>query len=82
MIPVASFDAHAVYAGDDAVSSGRWSQLATVGVRSALSALMSCYGLETCNPSPSITRPPGKLSTNLEHNLFHPSTSFQTAFSS
>lgn len=58
MVPVASFDAHAVYAGDDAVSSGRWSQVATVGVRSALSALMSCYGLETCNPSPSITRPP------------------------
>ncbi|XP_066589252.1 cyclin-dependent kinase 12 isoform X2 [Prorops nasuta] len=53
-----SFDAHAVYAGDDAVSSGRWSQLATVGVRSALSALMSRYGLETYNPSPAITRPP------------------------
>ncbi|XP_015177135.1 PREDICTED: cyclin-dependent kinase 12 isoform X2 [Polistes dominula] len=82
MISVGSFDAHAVYAGDDAVSSGRWSQLATVGVRSALSALMSCYGLETCNPSPSITRPPGKTSANLKHNLFQPSTSSQTAFSS
>ncbi|KAG7196669.1 hypothetical protein KM043_016004 [Ampulex compressa] len=53
-----SFDAHAVYAGDDAMSSGRWSQLATVGVRSALLALMSRYGLETYNPSPALTRPP------------------------
>ncbi|XP_003704023.2 cyclin-dependent kinase 12 isoform X2 [Megachile rotundata] len=54
-----NFDAHAVYAGDDAMSSGRWSQVATAGVRSALLALMSRYGLETCNPSPVITRPPG-----------------------
>ncbi|XP_015586125.1 cyclin-dependent kinase 12 isoform X2 [Cephus cinctus] len=54
-----SFDAHAVYAGDDAVSTGRWSQLATTGVRTALSALMSRYGLETHDPSPAMTtRPP------------------------
>ncbi|XP_012256402.2 cyclin-dependent kinase 12 [Athalia rosae] len=52
------FDAHAVYAGDDAVSTVRWSQLATAGVRTALSALMSRYGLETYNPSPATTRPP------------------------
>lgn len=77
-----NFDAHAVYAGDDAMSSGRWSQVATAGVRSALLALMSRYGLETCNPSPVITRPPGKPTSNLTQNLFLPSTSSQSAFSS
>ncbi|XP_029663193.1 cyclin-dependent kinase 12 isoform X2 [Formica exsecta] len=61
-----NFDAHAVYAGDDAVSShGRWSQLATAGVRNALSALISYYGLDNVyNPASSaaaISRlPPGK----------------------
>ncbi|XP_076653986.1 cyclin-dependent kinase 12 isoform X2 [Halictus rubicundus] len=77
-----NFDAHAVYAGDDAMSSGRWSQLATAGVRSALLALMSRYGLETYNPSPAITRPPGKPASNLMQNLFLPSTSSPSAFSS
>lgn len=77
-----NFDAHAVYAGDDAMSSGRWSQLATAGVRSALLALMSRYGLETYNPSPAITRPPGKPASSLTQNLFLPSTSSQSAFSS
>lgn len=77
-----NFDAHAVYAGDDAMSSGRWSQVATAGVRSALLALMSRYGLETCNPSPVITRPPGKPISNLTQNLSLPSTSSQSAFSS
>ena len=54
-----SFDAHAVYAGDDAVSAGRWSNLATIGIRNALSALMSRYGLETYNPSPTVAQAPG-----------------------
>ncbi|XP_012233397.1 cyclin-dependent kinase 12 isoform X2 [Linepithema humile] len=88
-----NFDAHAVYAGDDAVSShGRWSQLATAGVRSALSALMSYYGLPDNNPAipaSAIGRPPpppGKppAQPNLAPpNLFLPSTSSQqSAFSS
>ena len=64
------------------MSSGRWSQVATAGVRSALLALMSRYGLETCNPSPVITRPPGKPTSNLTQNLSLPSTSSQSAFSS
>ncbi|XP_023288505.1 cyclin-dependent kinase 12 isoform X3 [Orussus abietinus] len=55
-----SFDAHAEYAGDDAVPVGRCSHLATAGVRNALSALMLRYGLDTYDPSPAITRPPGK----------------------
>ncbi|XP_011136639.1 cyclin-dependent kinase 12 isoform X2 [Harpegnathos saltator] len=83
----ANFDAHAVYAGDDAVSSssgGRWSQVATVGIRNALSALMSCYGLDTYNPAVFAIggRPPGKTVSSLPQNLFHPSTSSQSAFSS
>ncbi|XP_044015147.1 cyclin-dependent kinase 12 isoform X2 [Aphidius gifuensis] len=49
-----SFDAHAVYAGDDAVSSGRWSQVATTGIRTALSALMSRYSVDTYNPQNNI----------------------------
>ncbi|KMQ97876.1 retinoblastoma-binding protein 8 [Lasius niger] len=55
-----NFDAHAVYAGDDAVSShGRWSQLATAGVRNALSALISYYGLDNVyNPAAAISRLP------------------------
>ncbi|KAJ8680042.1 hypothetical protein QAD02_015829 [Eretmocerus hayati] len=77
-----SFDAHAVYAGDDAVSSGRWSHLATVGVKSALSALMSRYGLEPHNPNLNTNnRPPGKLVSTLQNN-FLPSTSSQSAFTS
>lgn len=86
-----NFDAHAVYAGDDAVSShGRWSQVATSGVRNALSALISYYGLDnTYNPAApasSISRqpagkPPAQL--NLTQNIFLPSTSSQqSAFSS
>ncbi|XP_011632902.1 cyclin-dependent kinase 12 isoform X2 [Pogonomyrmex barbatus] len=84
-----NFDAHAVYAGDDAVSShGRWSQLATAGVRNALSALISYHGLDnTYNPTTAsaIGRlPPNKPSgqTNLAQNLFLPSTSSQQTFSS
>ncbi|XP_015512702.2 cyclin-dependent kinase 12 isoform X1 [Neodiprion lecontei] len=76
------FDAHAVYAGDDAVSTVRWSQLATAGVRSALSALMSRYGLETYNPSPATTRPPGKAIMGPLQTLNHPSTSAQTTYGS
>ena len=74
------FDAHAVYAGDDAVSTGRWSQLATAGVRSALSALMSRFGLDTYNPPQANVRPPGKPVASLTNNL--PSTSTQSAFGS
>lgn len=82
-----NFDAHAVYAGDDAVSShGRWSQLATAGVRNALSALISYYGLDNVyNPAAAISRlPPGKppVQPNLAQNIFLPSTSQQSAFSS
>ena len=76
------FDAHAVYAGDNAVSSGRWSQFATIGVRTALSLLMSCYGLEPYNLPPiSTNRPTGKLVSNAQ-NVFLPSTSTQSAFMS
>ncbi|KAK0179197.1 hypothetical protein PV327_008011 [Microctonus hyperodae] len=78
-----SFDAHAVYAGDDAVSSGRWSQLATAGIRTAFSALMSRYGLDTYNPSPAITQPPGKSLTGQSQAIFPPpSSSTQSAFGS
>jgi len=83
-----NFDAHAVYAGDDAVSShGRW---ATAGVRNALSALISYHGLDsTYNPTTSASaisrlpsnKPPGQ--SNLAQNLFLPSTSSQqSTFSS
>lgn len=86
-----NFDAHAVYAGDDAVSShGRWSQVATSGVRNALSALISYYGLDnTYNPAAPASaigrqpagKPPAQL--NLTQNIFLPSTSSQqSAFSS
>lgn len=82
-VPKGSFDAHAVYAGDDAVSSGRWSNLATIGVKTALSALMSRYGLESYNPYPgSSNRPPGKLVASLPNNIFLPSTSSRSAFNS
>lgn len=37
------FDAHAVYAGDNAVSAGSRSNLATDGVRSSLAALLQRY---------------------------------------
>ncbi|EZA62427.1 Cyclin-dependent kinase [Ooceraea biroi] len=86
-----NFDAHAVYAGDDAVSShGRWSQLATAGIRNALSALMSYYGLDSsCNPTgpaSAVGRAPSSkppVQPNLVQNLFLPSTSSQqSAFSS
>ncbi|EGI60357.1 Cell division cycle 2-like protein kinase [Acromyrmex echinatior] len=78
-----NFDAHAVYAGDDAVSSHwRWSQLATAGVRSALSALISYHGLDNVyNPTTSASigrlsnKPPGQ--PNPAQNLFLPSTSSQ-----
>lgn len=86
-----NFDAHAVYAGDDAVSShGRWSQLATAGVRNALSALISYHGLDNIYNPPTSTsaigrlpsnKPPGQ--SNLAQNLFLPSTSSQqSTFSS
>ncbi|XP_014223310.1 cyclin-dependent kinase 12 isoform X4 [Trichogramma pretiosum] len=77
-----SFDAHAVYAGDDAVSSGRWSQFATAGVRSALSALMSRYGLEQHTLPITTNKPTGKLITSLPNNAFLPSTSSQSVFTS
>lgn len=86
-----NFDAHAVYAGDDAVSShGRWSQLATVGVRNALSALISYHSLDNIyNPATSASAigrlPSNKLpgQPNLAQNLFLPSTSSQqSTFSS
>lgn len=87
-----NFDAHAVYAGDDAVSShGRWSQLATAGVRNALSALISYHGLDNVyNPTtstsavgrlPMSNKPPGQ--PNPAQNIFLPSTSSQqSTFSS
>jgi hypothetical protein len=37
------FDAHAVYAGDNAMSAGARSSLATEGVRNTLAALLSRY---------------------------------------
>lgn len=85
-----NFDAHAVYAGDDAVSShGRWSQLATAGVRNALLALISYHGLDNTYPATSASaigrlpssKPLGQ--PNLAQNLFLPSTSSQqSTFSS
>lgn len=74
------FDAHAVYAGDDAVSCGRWSQLATAGVRSALIALMSRYGLDTSDPSPTSNRASGKSLATLPYNISLPSTSSYSLF--
>ncbi|XP_011297181.1 cyclin-dependent kinase 12 [Fopius arisanus] len=76
------FDAHAVYAGDDAVScGGRWSQLATAGVKTALSALMSRYGLETYGTP--ITNPSGKSFAGTSQAIFPaPSSSTQSAFGS
>lgn len=77
-----TFDAHAVYAGDDAVSFGRWSQLATLGIRNALTALLARYGSDSCNPSTALSRPPGKSSTSLSQNLFPPSTSTKHTYGS
>lgn len=71
-----SFDAHAVYAGDDAVSSGRWSQVATTGIRTALSALMSRYSVDTYNPQNNIvTQSQGKSFAGTSQAIFPPSTS-------
>lgn len=71
-----SFDAHAVYAGDDAVSSGRWSQVATTGIRTALSALMSRYSVDTYNPQNNIiTQSQNKSFAGTSQAIFPPSSS-------
>ncbi|XP_044583887.1 cyclin-dependent kinase 12 isoform X2 [Cotesia glomerata] len=80
--PTGQLEAHlpllnppAVYAGDDAVSLGRWSQIATAGIKTALSALMSRYGLDSCKS------PQGN--TNKSSQVFPPpSSSTQSAFGS
>ncbi|XP_063972966.1 cyclin-dependent kinase 12 isoform X2 [Diachasmimorpha longicaudata] len=78
-----TFDAHAVYAGDDAVScGGRWSQLATAGIKTALSALMSRYGLETYS-TPIINQQTGKSFAGTSQAIFPAaSSSTQSAFGS
>ncbi|XP_008543550.1 cyclin-dependent kinase 12 isoform X1 [Microplitis demolitor] len=79
-----NFDAHAVYAGDDAVSLGRWSQLATAGIKTALSALMSRYAMDNYKSPVTSIQHSGKLTGASQSQAIFPppSSSTQSAFGS